>query len=289
MSSRPARKGTTPPKRIGTICFDFDGVLHESPEWAPVMGRIDVTPIEQALKRGYSCAVMTCNDVRNVAAELNKRGIHATPDPDMRHASWHGGQSGKEVLVTGRKLTARYYVDDRAIHYRYGDGPSRLWATIAGREEFRYCTDGKRHWGANGAAGVLPWTVADGTAYVLLGLRSGMVQEGRTWSIWGGAIDREETALQAAEREFTEELSDLKWDLGSLTYEHVAECPAGCGWSYTTFALQWDIADVPNPVHIRDTMETTQIQWVEVSRVATMQLHSGFRAAWPILWESIEL
>nr|MDQ2816428.1 NUDIX hydrolase [Actinomycetota bacterium] len=59
----------------------------------------------------------------------------------------------------------------------------------ASDERFHPCSAG-RHWGPDGAAGVLPWTVTpDGRSWVLLSHRSPHVQAGGTWSTFGGAIE----------------------------------------------------------------------------------------------------
>ena len=58
------------------------------------------------------------------------------------------------------------------------------------------------YWGER-AAGVLP--LALDTKKFLFALRSGFVQEPGTWGLFGGAIDKNETPVKAALREFQEE------------------------------------------------------------------------------------
>ena len=77
----------------------------------------------------------------------------------------------------------------RGVAHRDGDG----WVE---------CTCGNRHWGLNGAAGLL--LVRD--KKVLLQHRAPWVHNGDTWGIPGGARDSHETIIQAALREAHEEI-----------------------------------------------------------------------------------
>ena len=113
--------------------------------------------------------------------------------------------------------------------------PSCGWSQVARSEDERFhpCPAG-RHWGPRGAAGILPFTVRHGRAWVLLSRRSPHVQHGGTWSCSGGAADEGETPWQAAVRE---EISGIDVNPAGIAGEHVWECPAQCGWSYTTFLV----------------------------------------------------
>ena len=115
------------------ICFDFDGVLSEGSGYHWPLTGLDLTPIHQAHARGYAVAVMTCNDVHMVARELKCHGIDVLADYLMDRMEWHGGPDGLQVLVTGRKLCAHAYVDDRAVCWQYGDDPAALWREIGRR------------------------------------------------------------------------------------------------------------------------------------------------------------
>jgi hypothetical protein len=48
----------------------------------------------------------------------------------MRHMYWHDPEV---VLVTGRKVCADAYIDDRAIRYAYGEDPARVWDVLDNR------------------------------------------------------------------------------------------------------------------------------------------------------------
>ena len=62
----------------GTVAFDFDGVLSKGANYHWPLTGLDLTLIREAQDRGYAVAVMTCNDVNLVAAEL--RRLHEDDD-----------------------------------------------------------------------------------------------------------------------------------------------------------------------------------------------------------------
>jgi len=112
------------------LAFDWDGTL-TSAGAAPV-GRdnpgvsIDLTPVRMALSRGLQVAVMTCNDVGYVAAALYRHGVLGYPDHEMQYKIppvFLGGY----VLVTNRKVLARKYIDDRGMHWQFGDDPELIF------------------------------------------------------------------------------------------------------------------------------------------------------------------
>jgi 8-oxo-dGTP pyrophosphatase MutT (NUDIX family) len=135
-----------------------------------------------------------------------------------------------------------------------------VWAT---------CDEGHRHWGPQGAAGLL--LARDGAA--LLQLRAAWVHRGGTWSVPGGARERGESATAAALREAHEELGV---DAGSLVVEgsHVALCG---GWTYETVLAHpaGSLADLS----VRDRSESDGHRWVPADDVAAMPLHPAFRRA----------
>ena len=51
----------------------------------------------------------------------------------MRYQSW---DDPRVVLVTGRKVCATAYVDDRAIRYTFGDDPATVWDVLDSRPAF---------------------------------------------------------------------------------------------------------------------------------------------------------
>jgi hypothetical protein len=111
----------------GTIVFDFDGVLSEGAEYHWPLTGLDLTLIREAHERGYAVAVMTCNDVGRVADELTRYGVVAFADHEMAYQYWHNPGL---VLVTGRKVCADLYVDDKAVRYRYGEPVSMVFDAL---------------------------------------------------------------------------------------------------------------------------------------------------------------
>ena len=171
--------------------------------------------------------------------------------------------------------------------------PSCGWSQVARREDERFhpCPAG-RHWGPRGAAGVLPFTVRHGRAWVLLSRRSPHVQHGGTWSCSGGAADEGETPWQAAVREASEEVSGIDVNPAGIAGEHVWKCPAQCGWSYTTFVVAVPLRAGRLPrVRVAagaHAWETDELAWVPASRVHARDLHPAFASAWPALRERVE-
>ncbi|MFV2198984.1 ADP-ribosyltransferase [Nocardiopsis sp. LOL_012] len=138
-------------------------------------------------------------------------------------------------------------------------------------------------WGLYGAAGLLLYSDGpDGTVpHVLLQHRGSDTDTGDTWSIPGGARNRDETPLQAARREFSEEVSG---DPGAIeivgTHTHDLT-----SWRYDTY-----LARVPGfPDLGRSNEESHQIRWVPVHEVASLDLHPAFRTTWNRLRNSLDL
>ena len=160
-------------------------------------------------------------------------------------------------------------------------------------ERYHPCPAG-RHWGPNGAAGVLPWTVTpDGRSWVLLSHRSAHVQAGGTWSTFGGAIDGGETPWHAAVREISEEIDGIDVRSGVVAAGLEVLCEHGCGWTYTTFAvrIQNDEASYLPTAQVASghaAWETAGLAWVPAEQVSDHPgLHPGLRAAWPALRDAI--
>lgn len=139
---------------------------------------------------------------------------------------------------------------------------------------------GRRHWGANGAAGVLVWTRRHHATYVLMALRGKGVQSGNTWSgTIGGAIGDGESEWQAASREATEEADGLT--LGRISGSVVYTCD--CGWTYTTFVTFMQAGRTLPDIRPSD-WETQAFAWVRADDVALWPaLHHRFAQAWPAL------
>lgn len=138
-----------------------------------------------------------------------------------------------------------------------------------GGDGFLACSCGKRHWGHFGAAGLL----LHREGQVLLQHRAAWSHEGGTWAVPGGALDVDETPLQAALREAAEEAAV---PAASVRPRHAWTVDHGT-WAYTTV-----VAEVIGPVTPRRLDgESAELRWVAVRDVGAMRLHSGFAAAWP--------
>jgi 8-oxo-dGTP diphosphatase len=141
------------------------------------------------------------------------------------------------------------------------------------------CGRGHVHWGRFGAVGLLayvPATGVDGAGLVLLVRRGRWGQHGGTWAPPGGARGRDEPAISAALREAEEE-SGLAPD--GVDVQAMLRDEHGDGWSFETFLAA---APGPLPVHA-DSREITEARWVDVAEVASLRLHPGFGADWPVL------
>ena len=139
------------------------------------------------------------------------------------------------------------------------------------------CSQGHRHWGRFGAAGLLvvaPPERPGGPSYVLLQHRAAWSHDGDTWGVPGGARARAETAEQAAMRETVEEtgldVAQLQV-VGTHVFDHGT-------WSYTTL-----VARAPGRLPVRPERESADLRWVEVDRVEELPLHGGFAGSWSAL------
>ncbi len=146
------------------------------------------------------------------------------------------------------------------------------------------CTrSGQRHWGRNGAAGLLV-SVRDGERiYVLLDERAHWVHHGGTFGVPGGAIHRGESPLDAALREAAEEVAGLDARQLDVIRTHVQRCADCARWSYTTF-----LALLPTRVDAAAcSFESRAVHWVDVEDVSGLPLHPGFASAWPTLRQTL--
>jgi 8-oxo-dGTP diphosphatase len=133
------------------------------------------------------------------------------------------------------------------------------------------CACGNKHWGLNGAAGIL--IVRDHE--ILLQHRAPWVHNGDTWGIPGGARDSHESTIEAAFREAVEETgidTDLLTPLHTFTDNHG-------DWRYETVIAQ--AADGLIAHEVND--ESQEVRWVEISKVDQLNLHPSFKNSWPEL------
>ena len=135
-----------------------------------------------------------------------------------------------------------------------------------------------RHWGVQGAAGLLPFAVTAGSVRVLLALRSHGTHQGGTWGTIGGAIEPGETSWEAAVREADEEAAGLDLAEDRAAEGHRYGCVSG--WAYVTFPVRVPPA---SPVTIRSNWETSDLRWIPVDEVGSYPLHPALAESWPEL------
>ena len=131
------------------------------------------------------------------------------------------------------------------------------------------CAAGHRHWGRNGAAGLLLRDSSGGTDRVVLQHRAFWSHQGGTWGVPGGARDSGESAVEAALRETGEEADippSAVRPYGLVSADHG-------GWAYTT-VLARPVGDL-DPSRLRLDGESTGVAWVPLAGLHQVTLHPG--------------
>ena len=136
------------------------------------------------------------------------------------------------------------------------------------------CGLGHRHWGVNGAAGLLLRRDLEGEVIVLMQHRAAWTSDGDTWGIPGGARDSHETPVEAALREAGEEAGI---DAAGIAVVFERADDHG-GWQYVTV-----VANVVGPLTVAANAESAELRWVNESEVTGLTLHPGFAGSWPSL------
>lgn len=131
------------------------------------------------------------------------------------------------------------------------------------------CRCGSKHWGLNGAAGLLLFR----SGKVLLQHRAPWVHNGDTWGIPGGARDSHESALEAALRESNEEIG-IDSKLVTARFTHLDDHG---DWSYETIVASLEVEGFA----FENNHETIDLQWFEISEVKGVNLHPSFARSWP--------
>jgi 8-oxo-dGTP diphosphatase len=133
------------------------------------------------------------------------------------------------------------------------------------------CACGHKHWGLNGAAGIL---ILRGSE-ILLQHRAPWVHNGDTWGIPGGARDSHESTIEGAFREAIEETgidTTLLTPLHTFTDDHGS-------WKYDAVIARAQKELVAHEVND----ESHEVRWVEIEKVAELPLHPSFAKSWPEL------
>jgi 8-oxo-dGTP diphosphatase len=136
--------------------------------------------------------------------------------------------------------------------------------------------DGQPRWGRFGAAGVLVRHVDGDDHWYFLARRSEYTHLGGTWAIPGGALNEDETPLEAALREFGEEIGIA---LPDHVVVQVHEGDHG-GWSYWTVVVDvTERFDAPTVLH----WETADARWVRREELAGLELFAAFAETMELL------
>lgn len=130
-------------------------------------------------------------------------------------------------------------------------------------------------WGRYGAAGIL--FVHRESERFFLTQRSAAIHFGGTWSIPGGAIDRDETPEMGARREVEEELG-MGFG-GEVVGVYADEID---GWTYSTLIIEVDEMLMPT----KWDWETMGSAWFTIPEMSTIKLHPGFKKSfWKVIKE----
>ena len=137
------------------------------------------------------------------------------------------------------------------------------------------CRCGGKHWGLNGAAGLMLLRERS----ILMQHRAEWVHNGNTWGLPGGARDSHEDAIAAAIREAVEETGidgQLVTPLNIFSDDHL-------DWRYDTVLAKAD----PN-LKLGDwNQETKDMAWVEIDQIENLDLHPSFARTWPAIYQLI--
>jgi 8-oxo-dGTP pyrophosphatase MutT (NUDIX family) len=153
---------------------------------------------------------------------------------------------------------------------------------FASTDGWTTCSQGHRHWGRAGAAGILLHRDGAEGPEVLLQHRAAWSHHGGTWGTPGGALHYGESVDQGALREVREELGLLP-DAVLLGARSVDDHG---GWSYTT-VLARPVRSI-EPGDLRLDGESAGVAWLPLDGLAAVELHPGLAASLPLLRPMLE-
>lgn len=137
------------------------------------------------------------------------------------------------------------------------------------------CACGRRHWGLHGAAGLLVWRESPTGPQITMQHRAHWTHHGNTWGVPGGALTDDETAVDGALREATEE-AGLVQAAVRVRADRVLQHP---DWSYTTVLAE--AVDAWEPT-ITDP-ESHELRWIGLHELDEYPLLAAFAEALPEL------
>ncbi|WP_456600240.1 NUDIX domain-containing protein [Blastococcus sp. SYSU DS0616] len=144
---------------------------------------------------------------------------------------------------------------------------------LASTDGWTACSQGHRHWGRAGAAGLLIHRDGPDGVELLLQHRAWWSHHGGTWGTPGGALHVGESAADGALREVAEELGLTAGDvvLGAQSVDDHG------GWAYTT-VLARPVRRF-EAVDLRLDGESDGVAWVPLAGLAAVALHPGLAAS----------
>jgi 8-oxo-dGTP pyrophosphatase MutT (NUDIX family) len=153
---------------------------------------------------------------------------------------------------------------------------------LASTDGWTTCSQGHRHWGRAGAAGLLLHRTGVDGPEVLLQHRAAWSHHGGTWSTPGGALHHGESVDQGALREVREELGLLPHDvvLGLRSVDDHG------GWAYTT-VLARTVRPI-EPGDLRLDGESDGVAWLPLADLGRVDLHPGLAGSLPRLRPLLE-
>lgn len=147
------------------------------------------------------------------------------------------------------------------------------------------CACGRRHWGTNGAAGILLARRdpdSGQVASIVMQHRAVWSAEGGTWGVPGGAIADGESPIEGALRESFEEANIAAADIevvGTYREDHGP-------WAYTT-VLAFEKPGRRVTPRANDD-ESIQVEWVPLDEVPQRRLLTAFKTDWPLFAERLQ-
>ncbi|MGN6302366.1 MAG: glutamate--cysteine ligase [Angustibacter sp.] len=231
--------------------------------------------LEGGLLDPTSARTVAAADVVDALVRHAEPGLERTGDSDLVRQGLHRLRRDGNGAMRQRRAFARagwpgvldvVRVDPHAELARPTTGDGNGWVQ---------CACGGKHWGRNGAAGLLARRPGERGPQVLLQLRAPWTHEGGTWGLPGGARDSHESVVEAATREAREETC-----LDSSGLVEVARHVDDHGsWSYTYVVVDAPAgtsATVANP-------ESDAVEWVDLDHVERLPLHPALAVRWPVL------
>ncbi|WP_431917283.1 NUDIX domain-containing protein [Nonomuraea jabiensis] len=155
----------------------------------------------------------------------------------------------------------------------YSDIPPG-WQVSKPTDGWTQCEQGHRHWGTEGAAGLLLFHRSPaGKVHVLMQLRSMETQHGGTMGLPGGALHRGEDPVVGGFRETGEE---NRLDASKVKVRGVHHDDHG-GWAYHTV-----IGEMSHQADVWPaSRESLDNVWVPLEDVPSLNLHPDLARAWP--------